>query len=50
MKTFDVTLTVETDDSEAYGGFIEKVLEGAFDSYDGYGVRYVDATLVETDE
>ncbi len=47
MKTFSVQLFVETDDNDETGGFIEKVIEDCFDSYDGYHTDNVSATLVD---
>lgn len=50
MKIFSVQLFVETDDNSEDGGFIEKVLEDSFDSYDGYLTSNVSATLIDETE
>ena len=50
MKTFNVNLIVEADDNDATEGFIEKVIENCFDSYDGYVATDVSATLIDESE
>ena len=47
MRTFSVELTVETDDNDATEGFIEKIIENCFDSYDGFIATNVSATLID---
>jgi hypothetical protein len=46
MRTFSVELFVEAED-DAIEGFIEKVVENCFDSYDGYVATNVSATLID---
>lgn len=47
MKTFKVDLFVEAEEDDADEGFVEKVVEDCFDSYDGYHTTNVSATLIE---
>ena len=47
MKTFNVNLIVEADDNDATEGFVERVVESCFDSYDGYVATSVSASLID---
>lgn len=46
MKTFSIELIVEAE-NDATEGFIEKVIENCFDSYDGYLATNISATLID---
>ncbi len=50
MKTFSVQLFVEADDNDATEGFVEKIIENSFDTYDGYLPTNVSATLIDDTE
>ncbi len=49
MKTFSVGLIVEAED-DATEGFVEKIIENSFDTYDGYLATNVSATLIDETE
>ena len=49
MKTFSIELIVKAE-NDATEGFIEKVIENCFDSYDGYVATNVSATLIDESE
>jgi len=47
MRIFSIELTVETDDNDTTEGFVEKIIENCFDSYDGFIATDVSATLID---